>query len=327
MNSNAMKVVAAGLVVLAIILVIFAYRLSRNYASEAQRARQALLEQTHPATSQVSAVVAVKPLAANQADHQGRVEVLKVPVAPKDHYGTLDEVVGKTPLVDVDAGTPLVPRLFRQASLLARDIPPGDQAVSLKVDDVIGVGGFVRPGDVVDVLVYLSGNSGLNGKVPQQARVLLRNAVVLSYQDLLIPPPEGLKDKKKKDNNYRHERTAVLAVPEDDVTRVMLGASMGQIRLALHPLPAQTACLQAPAAGASAAPPAAAGSAAVTADAASGCTPASAATVAPAVAASTDNPITADELARIKPLRRKGAPPPPPSVIIYRGDKVSRVHP
>ena len=55
--------------------------------------------------------------------------------------------------------------------------------------------------------------------------------------------------------------------------------------------------------------------------------PPTSATTAPASAATTDNPITAAELARIKPLPRKGAPPPPPSVIIYRGDKVSRVQP
>jgi pilus assembly protein CpaB len=202
-------------------------------------------------------VVAVKPLLVDKPISRDSVALVPVQVAPTEYYTNVDDVVNKTPLIDIDSGTPVTPRFFKHLNILARAIPPGHLALSLKVDDVVGTGGFVRPGDFVDVLLYIrsvtdtptgepskdksktaGGSSGEKTDIATQARLLLKNTLVLSYEDHLVDAPkvdDKDKDKQAAAQQQRRERTAVIAVPEADVTRVMLGANLGDIRLALHP--------------------------------------------------------------------------------------------
>jgi Flp pilus assembly protein CpaB len=59
--------------------------------------------------------------------------------------------------------------------------------------------------------------------------VLLENIRVLAYGANL-----ERREQDEKDDNTNNARTAVLAVPESDVDRLMLGASKGSLRLALR---------------------------------------------------------------------------------------------
>src|SRR3546814_10063741 len=86
---------------------------------------------------QTLAVVAVKSLAAYQPIARDAVALVPVSVKPTDPFTTLDEVVGKQPLIDVDAGAPVTRRYFREGNLLARAIPAGYQAISISVTDVL----------------------------------------------------------------------------------------------------------------------------------------------------------------------------------------------
>jgi pilus assembly protein CpaB len=227
MSSTALKIIAAVTVALALLLALVGYRISRQYAESADKAvREA------QAAPQTLAVVAVRPLAAYKSIDKDAVALVAVAIAPTDYFSNLDEVVGRVPLVDVDAGAPVTGRYFKEGNAVARIIPAGHQALSLEVNDVIAVGGFVRPGDVVDVLVYLRTGAG----VPEtQARVLLPAARVLAYEERVIDRPQGLKaDEGGNDERRRRLRTVVVAVPETETTRVMLGASLGEIRLALN---------------------------------------------------------------------------------------------
>lgn len=234
MSSTTLKVITVVLVLLALLLAGVSYRMFRGYAVQAQQADQKAKEQA-AATPQVLAVVALKPLPAYKPIDRESVALVPVAVKPTQYFTTLDDVVNHVPLVDIDAGAPVTARYFKEGNVLAKVIPPGYQAVSIEVSDVIAVGDFVRPGDIVDVLLYLQ-NGG--EKAPPQARVLLKDARVLAYEDRIIDRPEGIKDDGKK--TQRHQRTAVLAIPDADTTRVMLGVSMGQVRLALHSQAPQT---------------------------------------------------------------------------------------
>ena len=233
MSSNAARIVAAVAIFLTIILAFLGWRVSQQYAERSEKAQAQIKTQSE--TTQVPkilAVVAVKPLGAYQKIEKDAVVLAEVSIAPRDYYTSLEDVVGKEPLVDVDQGAPLTQRYFAEGNVLAKSIPVGFQAVSVEVSDIIGVGGFVRPGDMVDVLLYLRGTGEVENA---QARVLLENTRVLAYQELLVDRPEGLKEQEQSDRNQgRRQRTAVLAVPEPDTTRLMLGASMGELRLALH---------------------------------------------------------------------------------------------
>lgn len=232
-SSTAAKVVAGVAILLTLVLAFVGYRVSRQYAENSQKAQAEMQVQARKEDEvpKILAVVAVKPLAAYRKIAKDDVVLAEITVAPRDYYTSLEDVVGKEPLVDVDQGAPVTKRYFAEGNVLAKSVPPGFQAVSVEVSDVIGVGGFVRPGDIVDVLLYLKGGTD----VPTtQARILLKDVRLLAYQELLVDRPEGLKEEEGKDRSGRRQRTAVLAVPEVDTTRLMLGASLGELRLALH---------------------------------------------------------------------------------------------
>jgi pilus assembly protein CpaB len=236
MNSNVAKILAVVAVLLTVLLAFVGYRMTRSYAENAEQAKRQASEQAAvQAVPKVLAVVATRPLPAYKKIDKDAVALVEVAVAPTNYYTSVDQVIGKEPLTDIDGGAPITGRYFAEGNILAKAIPPGFQAVSVEVSDVIGVGGFIRPGDIVDVLLYLqSGNEVSN----VQARVLLKDTRVLAYEELVVERPEGLKDEEQNgrnaNNSGRRQRTAVLAVPEVDTTRLMLGASMGQLRLALH---------------------------------------------------------------------------------------------
>lgn len=235
MSSNAARIVAVVAILLTVVLAVLGWRVSQQYAENSERAQAKVKEQTEQAqVPKILAVVAVQPLSAYQKIAKDAVVLAEVAVAPKDYFTSLEDVVGREPLVDVDQGAPLTKRYFAEGNVLAKSIPPGHQAVSVEVSDVIGVGGFVRPGDMVDVLLYLKGVGDVESA---QARVLLENTRVLAYHELLVDRPEGLKDQEQPDRAQgRRQRTAVLAVPDKDTTKLMLGASQGELRLALRGL-------------------------------------------------------------------------------------------
>lgn len=236
MSSTALKVALVVLVLLTILLAGVGFSMSRNYAARTAKAEaevaRAAAEQSRSAPKTL-AVVAIKPLAAYKAISRDDVALVPVAVTPTDYFASLDEVASRVPLVDIDAGAPVTKRYFKEGNALARSIPPGHQALALEVNEVIAAGGFVRPGDNVDVLVYLRNGAGVSDA---QARVLLDNARVLAYEERVIERPQGLKDDDAKGNEQqrRRVRTAVLAVPDKDTTRVMLGLGLGEVRLALR---------------------------------------------------------------------------------------------
>jgi len=221
-----MKVLAIVMLVIAGIAGVVAYRMSVEYARAPEPLPAAVEDEEVVPTTLV--VVARTPLAANTVIRRDDVALTPVTIAPQNYFANVDDVVGRVPLLDIDAGAPVTPRYFRDANVLARIIPEGSKAMSLQIDEVVAVGGFVRPGDTVDVLVFLRAT----GSADTQARTLLREALILGYEERVIDRPQGVED--ASGNRRQRIRTAVVAVPDDDVTRVMLGASLGEIRLALH---------------------------------------------------------------------------------------------
>lgn len=307
-NSNVMKIAAGVMLLIAVglgVLVANSYRQSALDAEAAREQARAVELERSQAAPQTLVVVATRPLAAHQPIVRDAVSLVPVLIAPQSYFTNVEEVVGRTPLADIDAGAPVTARYFGAGNALARVIPEGHKALSMEVNDVIAVGNFVRPGDVVDVLLYLRGGSGVE---QAQARILLREAKVLAYEDRIIDPPEGLEKSpdsaQAQAENRRRVRTVTLAVPDTDTTRVMLGMSLGDLRLALHGTTvAQT----------------------------DGVLPSEVAQASGENGSGTalDQVISVEELARLKkaPVRSANAPPPRRPVEIIRGGDVTRVTP
>ena len=100
-------------------------------------------------------------------------------------------------------------------------IPPGMRAVSVRVNEVVSVAGFVTPGTRVDVL--LTGTPGTGGD--QQTTTVLQNVQVLASGHTLERTSTG-----------EAQNTAVitLLVSPDDAQRLTLASTEGHIQLALR---------------------------------------------------------------------------------------------
>jgi len=103
-------------------------------------------------------VVAAEPLSPGAAIAASALRIKHVPenLFPKGGYSRLEDVVGRPVISKIEADEPVVDgRLAVRGSGfgVAPMIPSGMRAVSLRVNDVAGVAGFVLPGMRVDVLV------------------------------------------------------------------------------------------------------------------------------------------------------------------------------
>ena len=107
---------------------------------------------------------------------------------------------------------------------LPPSIPPGMRAMSVKVDEVIGVAGFVVPGTRVDLVVTV--RTGGNEQKPM-SRTAISNVLVLTAGTRY--------DQEQGRNGEPQPATVVtLAVSPEDAERIALAASEGKISLALR---------------------------------------------------------------------------------------------
>lgn len=229
MSSTALKTLAVILVGLALVLGFVAYQMSQGLTQVPEVA-----EQTQPEADvdRVLAVVAVARIPAYEPIKAESVALVPISVEPPQYFTDINSVVGRTALRAISVGSPVTDESFGAANSLAQAIPAGAQAMSFEISDVIAVGGFVQPGDIVDVLVYV--RSSGNEVEDSQARVLLKSARLLAYEERLINGAADESTEGTQQRQERRQRTAVLAVPEKETTKAMLGASLGELRLALR---------------------------------------------------------------------------------------------
>lgn len=159
-----------------------------------------------------------------------RVEELRI--APPGSFSKVEDVIGRRPWTPVPAGSWLGPASFEAGGPLAHMIRADERAVAVPVDEVVGGGGHLRPGDYVDVLLFLRGEGG-----QPSAQVAVPALRLLSFGENLGPDSDGRASKPAKEGEQvetRKASTAVLAVPETQVTRLMLASQAGSLRLAVR---------------------------------------------------------------------------------------------
>lgn len=306
MSSTALKIMMAVMVVTAVVFGFFAFRLSQELTAPppAPEPEPIILSE-----DETLAVVAIQPIKAFQPIPDNAVALVPLRVLPDGHYEAVADVIGRAPVTDIHKGVPVSEANFRDSNSLVRSIPAGFQAVSLEINDVVAVGGFVQPGDLVDIMVYF--RSDTREVTKTQSRVLLKKVRVLAYEDRIINVPK--EESADGQAQRKRVRTAVVAIPEKDVTRVMLGASRGDLRLALIgvedvDVPVDEAF-----------------EVVATGDEEKDDEARLAALL------KTEKVITLDELSRVKkkePDKKKVAKAPPrPSVYVYRGSSVQKVTP
>lgn len=228
------QIIAGVLVLLALLLMGYAWMLSRK--PPAPVAAPQPVAQLAPAEATFPVVVATRPLLAGQAIEAGALRVAQLPINPAGAFMTVAEAVGRVPVFDLGTGAPLLEN--HMVSGLALRLEPGERAVAVKADEVMGVANSVRPGDFVDVFFALKADGRDVDR--SQSRLLLARKRVLAFGtasvDGMPNSGEGRSQQKPQASNPQPARTAVLAVPVEDVNRLALGEANGRLLLALrHP--------------------------------------------------------------------------------------------
>jgi pilus assembly protein CpaB len=106
-------------------------------------------------------------------------------------------------------------------------IPAGMRAISVRVNDVVGVAGFVLPGTRVDVIVAVKDNGDESHKKEPMARTVVSNVQVLTA---------GTRYDKVEAKSGQAQKSSVvtLAVLPEDGERITLAANEGELALVLR---------------------------------------------------------------------------------------------
>ncbi len=176
------------------------------------------------AVETVPVVVASKDLTFGTTLDTEHLNVVQFPkdALPRGAYAAVDSVLGQTSKVFLVTGEPvLASKLSSVGGGLSVLVRPTMRAISVEVDQVTGVSGFVLPGDRVDVLVTIENAAGSNIAVTKTA---LQNAEVLAA---------GVTTEEK---GKRHitTQTVTLLVDPTGAESVALGLAQGQIHLVLR---------------------------------------------------------------------------------------------
>ncbi len=102
----------------------------------------------------VAAAISI-PFATKVDERHLKLVDLPEGAAPEGFFTTIEEVVGKVSTTEIPRGEVLIAQRFREhsaGSTLAALVDRSMRAVTVRVDDVVGVAGFLLPGNRVDVL-------------------------------------------------------------------------------------------------------------------------------------------------------------------------------
>lgn len=147
---------------------------------------------------------------------------------PKGAFSDPKAVVGRVLIGPLVKNEPILEGRLASAEAgrgMAALLPAGMRAVAVRVDDVVGVAGFVHPGDHVDVIVTIRPNE--NAVARSISKIVLQNIRVLAVG----------KEVARKESTVEKSLPATVAtlmVDSVQAERLALAASRGQLLLALR---------------------------------------------------------------------------------------------
>ncbi len=179
-------------------------------------------------------VVAAQPIARGMTLQSPMLKVVGFPAAsvPAGAFTSVDQISGGKGVqrLALRGLTPGEPVLLTEVSgpggrlNLSSVIDPGMQAVAIRASDVTGVGGFVLPGDRVDVLLTRAISQGNNQPVNTVTQILADNVKVVGVDQ---------SDNDEADKPAVAKAVTIQVTPEQAQT-ITLGQTVGSVSLSLR---------------------------------------------------------------------------------------------
>ena len=145
-------------------------------------------------------------------------------VIPPNSAATMREIEGRVVKVPIPQGNPILFSMLAPqgtAAGLSGILDDGKRALTVKVDEVAGVAGFIHPGDHVDVLMDLS----LKGQSEHFSKTILHDISVLTTGQIW---------EQKGENKPLVVNTVTLELTPDEAEVLNLASNEGKIRFALR---------------------------------------------------------------------------------------------
>jgi pilus assembly protein CpaB len=144
-------------------------------------------------------------------------------------FASIDQVVDRGVIQPVAENEPLTESKLAPTGAgagLPPTIPPGMRAISVKVNEVIGVAGFVLPGSRVDLLVTVDNSSGTREE--SMSRVVVSNVQVLTAGTRFD------QEKARADGKPIQTTVVTLLATPQDAERITLASAEGKLMLTLR---------------------------------------------------------------------------------------------
>src|SRR5213594_1892397 len=214
MNRSRMLILAAAAFAIAVAVTVFTYR--------------ALRDRFQPSVDDTTEIV----VAAQGVSVGSLLQAADLRLAPwpravplQVSFQRISDVAGRGVVTPMVLNEPILESKLAATGAgggLTATIPDGMRAVGVKVNDVIGVAGFVVPGSRVDII--LSGSPARNGEV-EMSKVFLENIQVLAAGQNVTNDANG------KPQNVQ---VVTLLVTPEDSEKLALASVDGRIQLSLR---------------------------------------------------------------------------------------------
>jgi pilus assembly protein CpaB len=147
---------------------------------------------------------------------------------PDGAFESTEKLVGRVAVVNIAAREPVTElRLAPEGTAggLSAVIPEGYRAMTVKVDDVVGISGFIMPGTLVDVVVVITPVDQASQQGPISKIVLQSIKVLANGQNI---------DKPESAREANSVKAVTLLVTPEQAEKLALASSEGKLQLVMR---------------------------------------------------------------------------------------------
>jgi len=150
--------------------------------------------------------------------------------APEGIFRNIDQVVGRVAITPIGVRETITTLKLAPEGVgagLSAVIPEGYRAMTVKVDDIVGVSGFIMPGSFVDIvaIVVPLGQQGGEAQGPI-SKIVLQNIKVLASGAKIDSP-----DNQREPNSVK---AVTLQVTPEQAEKLVLATNEGKLQLVMR---------------------------------------------------------------------------------------------
>ena len=148
---------------------------------------------------------------------------------PEGSFKKLDQVVGRVAIMPMGIREPITTSKLAPIGMgggLPAVIPEGYRAMTVKVDDVVGISGFVMPGSHVDIVAVITPQTQQGYGQDPVSKIVLQNIKVLATGPRIDSP-----ENEREPNSVK---AVTLQVTPEQAEKLALAANQGALQLVMR---------------------------------------------------------------------------------------------